>query len=63
MRNDIRYKFENFNPKVLARKVLRTVGGRKNIDSKLSPSHQIAYINELYEAMIAVFHRFPFDNG
>ena len=63
MRNDIRFKFEVFDPNVLVKKVLRSVGARKNVDSKLSPSHQIPYIKELYDAMVVVCHRFPFDNG
>ena len=63
MRNDVRYKSESFDQKILLKKVLRSIGGRRNIDRELSPSHQLPYIKELYEAMVVAYHAFPFDNG
>ena len=63
MRNDIRFKFEKFDHKVLMRRVVRSIGARKRVDSKLSPSFQIPHIDKLYESIVAVFNVFPFDNG
>ncbi len=63
MRNDIRYDAEVFDIKVLSKRILRSIGGRRNIDPYLSPSHQIPYIGELYESFIIILNDFPFNNG
>ena len=63
MRNDIRYKFENFDAQVLLRKILRSIGGRKGVDPKLAPSFRIPFLHELFDAMSFVINAFPFDNG
>ena len=63
MRNDIRYKFESFDAKVLLKKILRTIGGRKGVDLKLAPSYRIPFLQELFDSMLFVNNTFPFDNG
>ena len=63
MRNDIRYKFEVFNANTLMRKVVRTIGARNRLNSKLAPSFQIPHIDQLFDAITVVINIFPFDNG
>ena len=63
MRNDIRYKFEVFNANTLMRKVVRTIGARNRLNSKLAPSFQIPHIDQLFDAITVVINNFPFDNG
>ena len=63
MRNEIRFKFENFDVEVLIRKVVRTIGARKKLNPQLSPSFQIPHIDELFDSIVSVLNTFPFDNG
>ena len=63
LRNDIRFKSETFNAKVLMRKLVRTIGARKRLNPNLAPSFQIPHIDRLYESMTVTVKSFPFDNG
>ena len=63
LRNDIRFKSERFNAKVLMRKLVRTIGARKRLNPNLAPSFQIPHIDRLYESMTVTVNSFPFDNG
>ena len=63
MRNNIRYKFKDFDQKVLSRNVVRTIGARKRVNIKLAPSFQIPHIDQLHDAIVFVLNIFPFDNG
>ena len=63
MRNSIRYNNVTFDAQCLLKNILRSIGGRRNIDHLLTPSHRIPYIKNLYDVFIVVLHDFPFDNG
>ena len=62
-RNDMRYNFESFNLKAITKKMIRSIGARRHVDTKMSESHRIPYINQLYEVLVRVVNQFPFDNG
>ena len=63
IRNDIRYNARTFNKWEVIQKIIRTIGGRKNMEPNLSDSYRIPHINELYNAVTFVSRLFPFDNG
>ena len=62
-RNDIRYNFERFNLKVLTKKILRSIGARRNVNPKLSLSYRVPFIAQLFNALLNAVNNFPFDNG
>ena len=63
MRNDIKFKFENFKIKVLVKKIIRSIGARKATEPKLADSFKIPLLKELHDTLISVCSMFPFDNG
>ena len=64
MRNDVRHNCKQFDARVLLRRILRSVGGRKNVEDRLAPSFQIPFIQELFNSLSFVINTtFPFDNG
>ena len=62
-RNDIRYKFESFNLKTIAKKMIRSIGTRRLVDPKMTESFRVPVINQLYDALVGAVNRYPFDNG
>ena len=62
-RNDIRYKFESFNLHTLVKKMIRSIGARRNVDYNVSDSHKIPFITQLYDFILIAFNNYPFDNG
>ena len=62
-RNDMRYNFESFNLRAITSKMICSIGARRHVDTKMSESHRIPYINQLYEVLVRVVNQFPFDNG
>ena len=62
-RNDIRYKFDDFNLKDLLGRIIRSVGYRRKIDQQVTCSFKIPCINQLYDTLVRVVNHYPFDNG
>ena len=62
-RNDMRYHFEIFNLKAITSKMIRSIGARRHVDTKLTESRRIPFINQLYEVLVHAVNQFPFDNG
>ena len=63
VRNDIRYKFESFNEWVVIKKIIRSIGARKNMEHKLSDSFKVPFLVDLYNSIVFVSQLYPFDNG
>ena len=63
VRNDIRYKFESFNERVVIKKIIRSIGARKNMEHKLSDSFKVPFLVDLYNSIVFVSQLYPFDNG
>ena len=62
-RNDIRYKFVQFDLSRITHKMLKSIGARKRVDPEVTDSYKIPFINELYDCLLSVVNHFPFDNG
>ena len=54
MRNDIKHNGDSFDVEVLYTKILRSVGARKNIESRLTEDKKIDKINDLFGALTCV---------
>ena len=63
IRNDIRYKFETFDEWVVIKKIIRSVGARKNMEHKLAESFKVPFLTDLYNSIVFVSRLYPFDNG
>ena len=59
----MRYNFESFNLKAITKKMICSIGARRHVDTKMSESHRIPFIDQLYEVLVHVVNQFPFDNG
>ena len=62
-RNDIRYENQTFSLEAIARKIIRSIGARRNVDPKMSESFRVPHINQLYNALVLEVNQYPFDNG
>ena len=62
-RNDIRYKFVNFDLKTITKKMMRSIGARRGVEPNMSDSYKIPHIDKLFEALRSAVNHYPFDNG
>ncbi len=62
-RNDIRHCFINFDLKELTRKIVCSIGARKNKNHYVLESYKVPFIHELYDAIVTAVNHYPFDNG
>ena len=62
-RNDIRYRFINFDLETLSRKIVCSIGARKARDPYVVESYKVPFINKLHDAILCAVNHFPFDNG
>ncbi len=62
-RNDIRYRFKEFNLEDLMCRIIKSVGYRRKVDQHVTDSFKVPFINQLYEKLVNTKNLYPFDNG
>ena len=62
-RNDIRYRFKEFNLEDLMCRIIKSVGYRRKVDQQVTDSFKVPFINQLYEKLVNTKNLYPFDNG
>ena len=49
--------------KDLLKRIIKTVGYRRNIDAQVTDSFKVPFVNQLYTNLVSVVNNYPFDNG
>ena len=63
-RNDIKFNFVRFGIGSVLKRIIKSMGARRNVDNKLLETRRIPYLRDLCSTFKSVSRKnFPFDNG